>query len=253
VFSQQLAPVKTAFGRVFTPMQSGINSVGGSLTSKFDVFADASELSKENNKLKEEVKTLESENRQLLEDKDELERLRKLYKLEDTYANLPKFAATVYSNDPSNWYTTFCINKGEKDGIKVNMNVVCNEGLVGSVCEVQKNYSRVRTIMDDKSNVTAAFSTNAQPCNVVGDLTLKNEGKIKVEDIEKEIETKNHDPIYTAFDSEIFYPKILIGYVDKVKVDSNNVTKTGYVTPSVDFSELKTVLVITKLKNEENE
>lgn len=86
-FSEQLSPVKTAFGRVFTPMQSGINSVGSSLTSKFDVFDEVGELSKENNKLKEEVKTLEGENRQLLEDKEELERLRKLYKLEDTYAN----------------------------------------------------------------------------------------------------------------------------------------------------------------------
>ena len=40
------------------------------------------------------------------------------------------------------------------------------------------------------------------------------------------------------------------GYVSDVKVDSNNLTRSGYITPAVDFSKLQEVLVIATTKSE---
>ncbi|HOO80298.1 MAG TPA: rod shape-determining protein MreC, partial [Lachnospiraceae bacterium] len=45
-----------------------------------------------------------------------------------------------------------------------------------------------------------------------------------------------------------YLPGILIGYVASVEMDSNNLTKSGYITPVVDFEHLSEVLVITQLK-----
>ena len=41
---------------------------------------------------------------------------------------------------------------------------------------------------------------------------------------------------------------ILIGYISNINVDSNNLTKSGTITPAVDFEHLEEVLVITELK-----
>ncbi|MFQ9934619.1 MAG: rod shape-determining protein MreC, partial [Lachnospiraceae bacterium] len=48
--------------------------------------------------------------------------------------------------------------------------------------------------------------------------------------------------------SDKYVPGILIGYVSDITDDSNNLTKSGYVTPVVDFTSIEEVLVITQLK-----
>lgn len=43
---------------------------------------------------------------------------------------------------------------------------------------------------------------------------------------------------------------LLIGYVSEINVDANNLTRSGYITPVVDFKNLQEVLVITTTKAE---
>ena len=52
------------------------------------------------------------------------------------------------------------------------------------------------------------------------------------------------DKIVTSNISDHYLPGILIGYISSLNTDSNNLTKSGYVTPAVDFSHLEEVLVI---------
>jgi len=58
------------------------------------------------------------------------------------------------------------------------------------------------------------------------------------------------DKLVTSNISDKYLPGILIGYVDSISTSSNNLTKTGTVTPTVDFSHLDEVLVITELKQQ---
>ena len=45
-------------------------------------------------------------------------------------------------------------------------------------------------------------------------------------------------------------PNLLIGYDSEVNVDSNNLTRSGYIIPAVDFKKLQEVLVITTTKQD---
>ena len=54
-----------------------------------------------------------------------------------------------------NWFSTFTIDKGSKDGIAADMNVMAGSGLVGIVTEVGPTWAKVRSIIDDSSNVSA--------------------------------------------------------------------------------------------------
>ena len=52
----------------------------------------------------------------------------------------------------------------------------------------------------------------------------------------------------TSSVSEKFLKGILIGYVSEIQEDPNNLTKTGTLTPAVDFQHLQEVLVILERK-----
>lgn len=246
-FEKQMAPVKSVVGVVFSPMQKSVNAVGGAISDKFKVFRKLKTVTKENEALREELEEIKGDNRLLQQQQKELDGLRELYNMKGNYSDLPTVAARIISKDPTNWYSTLTIDKGSKDGIKVDMNVIAKDGLVGIISEVGHNYSKIRTIIDDKSNVTSVFLKSTLACNVHGDITTMSKGMIGVESISKDIDVKKGDALYTSYDSPKYHSGILIGYVNEVKTDSNNVTQSGTLTPVVDFSTLETVLVITEL------
>ena len=169
---------------------------------------------KENKKLQKQVDQLTTENSNLQEEKYELDRLQDLYKLDQTYAEYPKVGARVIGKDSGNWFSTFTIDKGSNDGIKVDQNVLAGSGLVGIVTQTGPTWATVRAIIDDSSNVSGMALSTSDKCIVRGDLSLIGEGKIRFEQME------------------------------------NNLTRSGYITPVVDFKNLQEVLVITTTKAE---
>lgn len=242
------SPVRNAASTVVTPMQRGINVVGSFLSDKFNIFTSMKELLEENDELKDQVNLLSYENKLLLQDKYELDELRELYKLDQKYLDYPKVAARVISKDTNNWYSVFTIDKGTRDGLAVDMNVLAGNGLVGIIIEANYNNSKVRSIIDDKSNVSGMFLKTSDTCIVKGDLELMDEGRIRVELISKDAEVSDNYEIVTSHISDKFLQGILIGYVSDIRLDSSNMTKTAYLTPVVDFERLNEVLIITELK-----
>ena len=55
-------------------------------------------------------------------------------------------------------------------------------------------------------------------------------------------------PVVTSYVSDRYQQGILIGYVTKIENNSNNLTKSGTITPVVDFEHIENVMVITQLK-----
>lgn len=250
-FEDKMTPVRSAVGSVITPMQKGINSIGSKLAVKLDYLTTMKETVDENKKLKKEIDELSAENKLLQQDKYELENFRKLYDLDEQYASYPKVAARVIGSDHDNWFNTFIIDKGTDDGLKKNMNVMAGDGLVGIITEVNKSYAKVRSIIDDDSNVSGMVLKNSENCIVSGNLQLMNDGVIEVTGIDANAEIEDGSEIVTSQISDKYLPGILIGYVKDLKRDSSNVTQRGYLTPVVDFTGLEMVLVITEVKDSE--
>lgn len=247
-YSTLLNPVKTAFGSLITPMQKGINSVGSYISKQLDSLTNIRSLLDENEKLKTQIETLTLENSILIQDRYELDGLRKLYEVDQKYADYPKVAARVISKDTSSFYNIFTIDKGAEDGIAVDMNVLAGNGLVGIVTEVGKNYAKVRSIIDDASYVSGMFLKTSDTCDVKGDLELIDDGMIRMEAIPLNAEIEEGYEVVTSHISNKYLQGILIGYVDSVELDSSNLVKIGTLRPAVDFQRLEEVLIITTLK-----
>ena len=249
-FSDSLGPVKSVAGNVITPMQVGINRIGSFFTSKLDYLKKVDDLIAKNKELTDKLNEVSYENKLLLQGKYELDNFRKLYNLDQTYADYPKVAARVISKDTNNWYSKFKIDKGSDDGIKPGMNVMAGNGLVGIITKTGKNYADVRSIIDDSSDVRGMFLDNSETCTVKGNLKLLDEGHIEVTDIKKGLSIQDGYEVVTSYTSQKYHPGILIGYVSGIKVDPSNMTESGYLTPAVDFSKLDMVLIITREKEE---
>lgn len=244
-------PLKYVSGYVITPIQKGMNEVGNWLSDKGIYFQNNVDFAAQCKELQEKVDQLTAENTELLADKEEKERLEKQLELNAKY-EYDKVGARVIARDSDNWFNVFTIDKGSNDGIQVDNNVISNGGLVGIVTDVGPNYATVRSIIDDYSNVSAMVSTTEDTCIIAGDLRLIDEGKINLVKLtDKKDKVTVGDKVVTSDISSRFLPGILIGYISEISMDSNNLTKSGYITPVVDFRHIREVLVIRDQKEVE--
>lgn len=248
-FTDNFATVKSALGDLVTPMQRGINSVGRYISDKAELLYSKKSLLEENEELRKKLNDLSYDNKILAHENTELENYRELYKLDKKYPEYPKVAARVISRDGNNWFHVFTIDKGKKDGIQVDMNVISGNGLVGIISEVGNSYAKVRAIIDDKSNVSAMFESTGETCMVKGNLESIYHGYIDVEMISNSAKIKEGDEVVTSHVSDKFLQGLSVGYVKDIVNNESAQTKTAHLTPSVDFDQLENVLVITKLKD----
>ena len=251
-FSDKAAgPFKVLANVTVIPLQQGINYIGGWLGDMKDNFSTMEQLRAENESLQEQVDALTTENNYLQEESYEYERLQELYELDQNYAEYEKTAAHVIGKDSGNWFNTFTIDKGSNDGIEVDMNVLAGSGLAGIVTEVGPTWAKVRSIIDDSTNVSGMVLSTSDTCIVSGDLSLMSSGQIAFDQMENNDNVVSvGDQIVTSYISDKYLQGILIGYVSEVTVDSNNLTRSGYITPAVDFKNIQEVLVITTTKAE---
>ena len=242
-------PLNTALGYVVIPFRTGISKAGEWMANRSEELVQIKELLNENENMKAQVAALTEENTLLQQDKYELNQLRALVELDERYGEYKKTGARIIARDSGNWYSSFDIDKGSNDGIAEDMNVIAGGGLVGRVTAVGPNWARVTAIISDNSNVSAQTLVSGDNLIVSGDLKMMADGVIV---FSKLVDSKDvvveGDKIVTSDISDKYLPNILIGYIHTINRDNNNLTKSGLITPAVDFEHLSEVLVITDLK-----
>lgn len=244
-------PVSAAAGAVLAPMQKGVNQLGSGLTNLREHLRTKKSLEKENEELRTQLADAQENLNQVQLNQEELDNLKSLYDMDQNYADYDKIAANVIGKDAGNWFSVFLIDRGSNDGITVGMNVLADGGLAGIVIQVGPNYAKVRSIIDDNSNVSARNLSTSDLCVVSGSLKTMNESSlIDFDDLrDKEDQAKVGDQIVTSNISDMFLEGIPIGYITDIKTDSNNLTKSGHIATIVDFEHLDDVFVILQTKD----
>ncbi len=246
IFSGSL---NTVVGYVVIPFQNGISSVGGWLSNRSEELVQIRSLLAENEALRAQIDDLTIENTILQQDRYELTNLRELYQLDSQYEGYEKIGARIIAKDTGNWFHSFVIDKGEEDGVAVDMNVIAGSGLVGRVVDTGPNWAKVTAIIADNSNVSGKVLATSDYLLVEGDLEIYGSGFIRFEKlVDSADKVVVGDKIVTSNISDKYLPNILIGYINTLNVDANNITKSGQLTPAVDFEHLEEVLVILQLK-----
>lgn len=243
-------PIESLANHIFIPMQKGIDYIGSSIAISSADTKTREELVKENEDLRAQVDDLNSTISSMELKIKELNELQELYELDQTYYDYETTGARIIGKGTSNWFNTFTIDKGSKDGIEKNMNVIADGGLVGIVSSVGDSYAVVRAIIDDTSNVSATISSTEDNCILSGSLEkMTSDNLILLSNLDDEDDkVAIGDVIVTSNISDKYLPGLMIGYVSSVSLDENELTKSGTVTPIVDFKHLSDVLVILQQK-----
>lgn len=243
-------PLLTISNHIFIPMQKGIDFIGSSIAISSADTKTKEELVKENEELQAQVEDLNASISNMELKLKELDELQELYELDQTYYDYETTGARIIGKGTSNWFNTFTIDKGSKDGIAVNMNVIADGGLVGIVTSVGDSYSTVRAIIDDTANVSATISSTEDNCIVSGSLeNMTSDNLILFSNLDDDDnQVAIGDVVVTSNISDKYLPGLMIGYISSVSLDENELTKSGTVTPVVDFKHLSDVLVILQLK-----
>lgn len=249
LFDVPFTPLNTAAGYVFIPMQKGINEVGTWLNQVTDNLEQLKDVMQKNEELQAQVDELTTQLSTYQMEQYDIEDMRRLLDLDEQY-QYEKLGASIIGKDAGNWFDTFIIDKGSEDGIEVDMNVIAGSGLVGIVTNVGPNYANVRSIIDDRNSVSAMVLTTSDKCFVNGDLEMMSKQQtIAFTDLtDADDKAAVGDQVVTSYTSSKYLPGLLIGQIQELNKDSNNLTKSGTITPVVDFEHIKNVLVILDKK-----
>lgn len=245
-----ITPLRNAFSYIVVPIQNGINSIGSVLVDNDNKKKTIEELQAQNKELESEFESLKAENEALKGDEDELSTLRNFYSMESQIASYTKVGARVIGTTSTNWNQSFTIDQGSKNGIKVDMNVITDKGLVGIVTEVYDSYSVVTTMIADNSNVSAMDERTKDLCIVEGDITLMDSGIVKLSRIKTNAQMQSGDKVVTSNISSKYLPGLLVGYVKDITTDDSGLSKSGNLIPAADFDHLTDVIVITTTKEQ---
>jgi rod shape-determining protein MreC len=203
--------------------------------------------------LKEKNKELASENALLKEllfnKKDTLLTSKTVFRSDLNNFNVV-VAKTVKNsfNKRENYIT---INAGTKSGVKTDMGVVNDKGIVGLIEKTSDNFSTIQSILNIRSKINAKIKHSEHFGSLVWD--GKNVGFAQLIDVPRLASLKKGDSIVTGGNSDIFPENVPIGKVDKIFIDK----KTNYYTINVrlfnDMTSIGYVYVIENKKREEKE
>ena len=170
------------------------------------------------------------------------ETLKEYMNLKEKYSDYESIPGYVINKEISNFGNTLIINVGQKDGIEPNMTVISDKGLVGYIISTTNNTSKVQTIIDTATAVSATISTSRDSIIVRG--TLDENYNLKATYIPTDAKLLQGDTVETSGIGGIYPKGIKIGKIKEI-VNTKNITdRYAIIETAVDFSKLETVLVI---------
>ena len=237
--TDMLRSVMGTVAKPFTMCGSGIaNAINGFV----DVFESYDELEAENLALKAEIEELKQKeyNEELLREQNEW--LKDYINLHEKHPELNFTDAAVIAREADNYSTSLTLDRGSAHGVKKNMPVITDDGLIGYVSEVGLDWCRVSTIIETSSSI-GVYTDRARQLGVLsGDADLRSDGYCKLNYIGEEGNLGIGDRVYTAGGKDSIYPTgLLIGSVSSVDIDGVTGEMVARVKTEVDFTDLDSV------------
>ena len=157
--------------------------------------------------------------------------------------------ANVINNSVDNVNNYLLIDKGRRDGLKKDMGVVCENGIVGKIVNVTERYASVISMLHPYSIVSARFTDNQHLANVVWDNLDFRYGTVK--DIPLHLNPEKGDTLVTSGFSNIYPAGIMVGTIEEMLESDSKDFNTARIRFSTNFSTLRHVFVIENLHQAE--
>jgi rod shape-determining protein MreC len=224
---------------VSSPFQKASTFIAKKVRGVLQGYLFLVDLERENETLKKKIADLQRDNDQMREAVQDQERLRKLLQFKERLTSTV-IAAEVVGRDPSSWFKSVTINRGEKDGIRKGMAVISPEGVIGQVFKTAPSHSVVLLITDYNSAIDSIVRRSRAKAIVEGG----GENRCQLKYLLRADDVIPGDRVVTSGLSGNFPKGLMIGDVTKVDKKGHGIFQYADLAPSVDFTRLEEVLVI---------
>ena len=246
LFSTNSAVFNNIVGTVATPFRTVSTVISNQIEEWVQYFTDFDRLKQENAQLKQELAELEDAVRQAEYDSEENKRLRELLDLRAQRRDLTYESALIIERDISNWSSVFTVNKGTIHDITVGDCVIDSMGnLVGTVTEAGLNWSVVRTILDSESGVGARVFRSGTDGIASGDFSLMSNGLLSLNYLTSTSDVMGGDLIITSGLGNYLPSKLVIGYVEELRMNDDGLSRYAVIRPQMNLDELTQVFIVT--------
>ena len=235
--------LENIFTSIVMPIQNGFVYLKNKIEGNQDFFTNIDTLKAENEELKKKNSELEKSLRELEIVKSENETLKEYVNLKDKYSEYKTIPAYIINKDIQNYTKTIIINVGEKDGVRPNMTVIADQGLVGYVISTTSRTAKVQTIIDTATSVSSVITSSRETVVVSG--TLEDNSTLRATYIPTDATLMENDTLETSGLGGIYPKGIRIGTIKQIVNTKNIIDRYAYIQTAVDFGKLETVLVIT--------
>ena len=239
---QSFANLENAFSKLVMPIQNAVTYAKNKIRGNNTFFSDINNLKAENEELKQKNSELEQQLRELEILKAENNTLQEYLGISQKYTQFKIVPAYIINKDITNYSSDIIINVGSKDGIKENMTVIANEGLVGHVISVTEDTAKVQVIISTANTVSSVISTSRDAIICRG--IIEKDNSMKATYIPTDAQLIIGDNVETSGMGGIYEKGIFIGTIEEI-VETKNITdRYAIIKAAVDFSKLETVGVI---------
>lgn len=244
-----VSPMESSLKDIIAPVQGLAMNLGHRLRGLVSFPFNLANLADENQLMKKKVSELEGRLRQYEELKLENDRLKKMLDFKSEVASAMGYnltAAAVIGRDPGNMFGMITINKGAGEGLKPNMAVISDQGVVGRITTVTANTAAVLLITDPRSGVAALVQESRTPGIVEG--LAGSPGRVRMIHIPIGSEINRGQVVVTSGSGSIYPKGIPIGWVLESGREPSGLFSSAEIVPFVDFGKLEEVMVITGIR-----
>lgn len=219
---------------------------GSTLERKFSAFREGlkklEELEDESVALRVANRELSATNQTLRGMESENNRLRKAlgYRERAVFKLVP---AQIIGRDISTWFNQVVIDRGSEDGVRRDMPVLTEEGLVGKTTVVSEHSSVVILISDENCKVAASVENSREQGILRGDRASSGSAPmVSLFFLSKQAGLRGGQKVLTSGVGGVYPPGILIGAVQDFRLRELDGTAT--LVPAVDLTSLQDVFIV---------
>src|ERR1044071_3278020 len=199
------------------------NEITGRINDKYNSFQYYFHLKETNRQLQEENTRLKNLLTSNFEGPDTARQKIIDSLVRDTSGRVRKFtwlSAKVVSNSISGQQNYLTLHRGSLQGVKKDMAVIGPDGVVGTVVDVSDNYSKVMSLLNKNSKISAMLKKG----NVAGSIEWDGEDAryLTLKNIPKSIQVVKGDSVLTSTYSSNFPSHIMVGTVYSTDADPSS-------------------------------
>ena len=244
--SKYASPQSSFISVITTPFQkltSFVSDKAGEITNN---FTKSSEISSENEELKNRIAELEDQLVDYEKMKQENEYYKQFLDLKQENEDFELEEANVIARDPNELlYKTFTIDKGSLNGVAQNDPVVAQgRYLVGYVYDVSPSQSTVITVLNPNINISAVVNRKSDIGSISGDVKLAENGTCRMTGLSRTSGAAAGDRVVTTSLGGTFPDGLIIGPITEIAPSGSDISNYAVIEPSADFDDLRFVMVI---------